>query len=242
MIIHEIRKPVTNITEINLNSRYIVINIGTKGGVLMYTGVIIVGGLIINSNRKVKALLPFGDELLIHRQIKEMEKVCQEIIIVTNQIHDFLPIIDPKYRIITDYSIGKRPLSALYAAFSLAKNEKLWVVGSDMPFISSDAAQILFDKLSESGSDAVIPIINNQRWPLHSVYHKSCITTINRLIKENQNDINKFFQFMNWKAIEETEFLERNININFPYYFDTDEEYKHALQLAYGDSKEIQEV
>lgn len=208
----------------------------------MNTGVILVGGVMPQANGKMKALLPFGDELLIHRQLKEMEKICQEIIVVTNQIHDFLPVIDPKYRIITDYSVGQRPLSALYAGLSLAKHHYLWVVGSDMPFISAEAARLQFQKLQELGSEAVIPIIKNQRWPLHSVYHKSCIKAINRLMKEKQYDLNKLFQYIDWRAMEEEEFMENSINSNFSYYFDTDEEYKHALSMSSGQFEEIQEV
>lgn len=71
----------------------------------MLTGIILAGGDHQRMEGENKALLPIYGELLIQRQIREMESICDEIIIVTNDPKPFLRVVDVSVRIITGKSV-----------------------------------------------------------------------------------------------------------------------------------------
>ena len=50
----------------------------------MLTGAILAGGDNRRMNGEAKALLTFGAEKLIQRQIRQMREICSEMIVVTN--------------------------------------------------------------------------------------------------------------------------------------------------------------
>src|SRR5690242_19745844 len=95
------------------------------------TGVILAGGKNGRMGGSHKALLPFRNEKLVHRQIRILKEICKEIIVVTNEPRTFLPIIDSGVRIITDFYENKGPLGGMHAALSLASHTNVWMVGCD---------------------------------------------------------------------------------------------------------------
>ncbi|MCZ8515254.1 molybdenum cofactor guanylyltransferase [Paenibacillus filicis] len=106
------------------------------------SGVILAGGKNRRMGGSHKALLPFHQEKLVHRQIRRLKQVCTEIILVTNDPKTFLPLVDSDVRIITDYYSGKGPLGGMHAGLSLANHVNVWLIGCDMPFISPQAAKL----------------------------------------------------------------------------------------------------
>lgn len=100
----------------------------------MLTGVILAGGKSRRMGGAHKALLPFHNEMLIHRQIRHLKQLCAEIILVTNEPQAFTSLIDNSIRIITDIYPDTGPLGGMHATFSLsqAKYHDIWLVGCDM--------------------------------------------------------------------------------------------------------------
>ena len=66
----------------------------------MITGVILARDDAHRIEGKKIELLSFGGGSLIHRQIKEMSKICEEIILVTNEPRTYLPEVNSAIRII----------------------------------------------------------------------------------------------------------------------------------------------
>src|SRR5690554_547005 len=112
----------------------------------MLTEVILAGGKNSRMGGQKKALLSFSHERLIERQIRILQRRCNEVIVVTNEPRTLLPILGDTVRIITDFISGKGPLSGMHAAFTLSKNADLWVVACDMPFISLNAADLMWKR------------------------------------------------------------------------------------------------
>lgn len=196
----------------------------------MLTGVILDWDRAQNIDFPVNGFLPFEGELLIERQIKEMSKICEEIILVTNQPMVYLPILDKKIRIITSSSIGKGALSGMYAAFSLSTYNHLWMVNSDMPFICSRAAQFLYDVKQEKEFDAVIPMIKNKVNPYHAVYDKSCLQAIETMLKRNYQNPLEILSQIHWQGISSSQFLEHKIDVTFVYSIKTLQDYQVAIK------------
>lgn len=196
----------------------------------MLKGVILAGGDHSRTGGANKALLPVGGQLMIHRQLEEMSKACEgRTMVVTNEPKDFLGILNASTRLITDFRKGFGLFSGLHAALSLAKTDRIWLVGCDQPYISSEVATYLHDIALKSKADAVIPILDGQVQYLHGIYGKGC-----REVLEEQMDacgIGPWLQGKKLKVryIEEAELLKKKLPINFHYSFKTPQAYREMV-------------
>jgi molybdopterin-guanine dinucleotide biosynthesis protein A len=150
------------------------------------TSLLLAGGLGTRLNGKEKALLPFGDGVLIENTLKILDAVSDEVIISLrdkSQVEYFAPYIQGR-KIVTDTIINAGPLVGILDGFMEATGDYIFVVACDMPFIDSGIINRLFE--IAVGHDAVIPISpRGKKEPLHSVYcRKSLIPLISGSIKQ----------------------------------------------------------
>lgn len=198
----------------------------------MLTGVILAGGQNKRMRGIIKGLLPFGEEKIIHRQIKEMERICSEIILVTNEPKHYLPEVGNHIRIITDYYKDNGPLCGMHAALSLTKANYIWVVACDMPFICSNAAKLLLTARQKGDEDAALPVINGVTYPLHAIYRRSCLETIVKSLENKEYRIEHLINKIRWKRVTDEHFEKENINTRFIIDFNTSREYEELLKLV----------
>lgn len=193
----------------------------------MVTGVILAGGQNRRMNGKKKALLPFRGETLLQRQIEKMRALCAELIVVTNE-----PELFSSYdvKLTTDIFPGKGPLSGMHAAFSEANNVNLWVVGCDMPFISSKAAEAMLIHNEEHRYDAVIPSVEDRLHPLHGIYRKSTADRIFDCITNEEYRVTSFLKKIDWNKVGPDFLNARQVNHNFVLNVNTPEQFKAALE------------
>jgi molybdenum cofactor guanylyltransferase len=155
----------------------------------MITGLILVDG-------SFKSKLPMSDAPHLQEQIQAMRTLCSEIIVVTQEPKPFYHVLDLSVRLITDCLPGKGPLSCLYAGFTLAQFQDVWVANGEWTFLASNAVELLVER-RRSGFDAAIPMINEVNYPLQGVYDRRCaakallilnrgITTAEGLLNEIQ--------------------------------------------------------
>lgn len=180
----------------------------------MLTGLILAGSSETQGDGQMAALLPYQGELLIHIQVREMQQICEEIIVATPDPRPFLKILDPSIRIITDFYRGRGPLGGMYAGFSLSSHPSIWAVGSDMPYISAQAASLLLERKQE-GYEAAIPWIGGVSHPLHAVYDKSCARHIQTLVNNGDNRTASLIRRLNTLDMLEHGFEERGISLEF---------------------------
>jgi len=165
----------------------------------MLTGVILAGGVKRRMNGILKALLPFEGQPLIVRQIDQMRNLCDELMVVTDEPRPLLPVLDPSVRVITDFFKGCGALGGLHAALSLAGNSSVWIVGGDMPFLSSEAAEHMWKRKSE-GLHAVIPRIAGELVPLHGIYDRASTSHMIPLLERGESQILTLLNYIDWRA------------------------------------------
>jgi molybdopterin-guanine dinucleotide biosynthesis protein A len=185
-------------------------------------------GVIIDSEISkgfdtVTGLLKIGDETVIERQVQEMKKVCQEIILVTNQPHAYLPVLGNSIRIITDYYKGTGTLSGMHAALSLAKNDTLWVVTPDMPFLAVDAIKGMMNEKVQSGVQLVVPEWSGNLQLFHGIYDRSCLSVTKELVEEEQLGIMNLLERITFKVIRPADLIACSFRIQ------TLEDYQRVL-------------
>ncbi|TJY41138.1 molybdenum cofactor guanylyltransferase [Cohnella pontilimi] len=195
------------------------------------TGAILAGGPNSGMSGALKALLPIGGEPLIARQIREMRKICGEIIVVTNTPRPFFPVLDHQVRLITDYFPGCGPLGGFHAALHLARNPLVWVVGSDMPFISAEAARRLAEDKTQI-SEAAIPIIGKQPFPLHGVYDKRNADAAAKLLMAGDKRLDAFLGRIPWLGIPADGWTEEDNVGAFTFTIHKPEDYELAGAMA----------
>lgn len=204
----------------------------------MLTGVILAGGKSKRMGGSHKALLPFMGEPLIQRQIRIMRRVCDEIIVVSNDPRPFLSVLEDSVRIITDFYPGKGPLSGMHASFKLATNLYLWVVSCDNPDLSDSAAEVMLTELQRSDHDAVIPFIQGKLLLLHGLYRKHCVNDVESLVLQGSH-VNHLLSHIKWMQVTESEFQNYSVQPEFYSDINTYEEYTQ-FQLHHNHTFEHQ--
>ncbi|WP_028549365.1 molybdenum cofactor guanylyltransferase [Paenibacillus sp. UNC451MF] len=177
----------------------------------MLSGVILAGG----ENGIARALRLIGGEAFIECQIREMQTVCEEIIIVTNEPKMLLPVVPRSTRILTDYYPGYGVLSGLHAAFALSKYGELWVTGSHNPYVYSSSAILkLWERKQLEVVEAVLPVIDEEPDPLGGVYSKSCLEVISELIRKEESRVSELLQRISWIGVQLSGLRSLDINIS----------------------------
>jgi len=147
-----------------------------------------------------KAFLEIGGRVLIEDILEKMARIGDEVIIVTSspQRYDHL-----EARLVGDVYPGKGSLGGIYSGIKAAHNQHSLVVACDMPFL--DLRLLRYMILLSPGQDAVIPRIGEFTEPLHAIYSKQCLQSIERVLAGGSRRIIEFFPEVRVRYIEEQE-------------------------------------
>jgi molybdopterin-guanine dinucleotide biosynthesis protein A len=190
------------------------------------TAVILAGGQGRRMGGMNKALLTFGDETFIERQLQVAKEVSDEIIIVANDREiSTLFQNESTVRVIPDIFIGEGPLAGLHAGLAAASNSVIWLLGCDQPFLNAAAAHLLHNRMASGNYQAALPFIGGRPQPLHAVYRKEVGDIVESLLISGERRFIALLDHIAWYGIEEQEFIEHGISLRFADDIDTPEQY-----------------
>jgi molybdenum cofactor guanylyltransferase len=98
---------------------------------------------------------------------------------------------------------GKSSLGGIYTGLAYTNTVYNLVVGCDMPFLNH--ALISYLVQNAPGYDAIVPRIGKFLEPLHAVYTKNCIATVEKLIEENSLSVNRIFKYVKTRYVDKDE-------------------------------------
>jgi molybdopterin-guanine dinucleotide biosynthesis protein A len=201
----------------------------------MMTGVILAGGLNRRMGGRHKALLPVQDQPLLLRQLTEMSRICNQMIVVSNEPEAFQSLIESNsaymnVQWLSDLYVQKGPLSGIHAAAQAASQEFMWIVGCDMPFISSEAADAMGRLCQDANVDAVIPVMDGKVHPLHGIYSRLVGSEAEVLLKQEQYRLMGLLDHIDWLPAENVFFEKINLSVQFVTNVNTPDEYKSMLE------------
>ncbi len=152
-----------------------------------------------------KALFPFQGKALIANVIEVVEKVTNDIIIITNSAQrlEFLPY--PKYK---DQIPNSGPLGGIYTGLIYARHQLNIVLPCDMPFISVECLKFLIE--NTNGNDITVPYHQNLLEPLCAVYSKKCLPIIRDYLDANNYQVFQFYDKVKTKRLL--------FDFNLPFY------------------------
>jgi len=183
-----------------------------------------------------KALLKINGKTNIERIRDTLKILFDDIILVTNEpeTYDFLGL-----RKVSDQYPGMGPLAGLHAGLQASDYDVNMMVACDMPFVSTELAEVLISLLSHH--DAVIPVIDGRQQPLFSVFHKKAAEAVAESIESGQLRMRQLLDNLDVLYVTEKE-LKGYSNLDFERVFfnmNHPEEYEEAKTWAETDIPRI---
>tara|TARA_B100001146_G_C16199603_1_gene443566 strand:+ start:30 stop:647 length:618 start_codon:yes stop_codon:yes gene_type:complete len=176
------------------------------------TAIILAGG----SNKRINMLKPLinvrGEKILIRINNSIKEIFSQILLVVRKNQNDSITKLgkDLGMEIIEDSEENVGPLAAIYSGLKNSKNNEVFVIGSDYPFLSKDF--ILFMLNLSKNKRSVFIKYDKGINPLHAIYLKTQWETVlrkylqtksifstNKIIQENKNIDKKIIEYNNLK-------------------------------------------
>jgi len=178
-----------------------------------------------------KVLETIGNTSLLERVISRVSLLSSEVIIVTANEPTNLELADyPKLRILCDTYPGKGPIGGIYTGLVTSTSFYNLVVASDMPFLNHNLLHYMI-QLS-ANFDLVVPRVGNLVEPLHAVYTKKCLATIEQMIKQDKLSVNQLFHLVKTRYVEAEE-IERFDPKHLSFFnINTKADLKRARELA----------
>jgi molybdopterin-guanine dinucleotide biosynthesis protein A len=180
------------------------------------TGVILAGG----ENRRMpvtKAFIRIGGKRIIERNVKIMETLFQEVLIVTNSpelyVYLGIPLLGDVYPV-------RGPMTGVLTALLNASQQWIFTSACDMPRINADLIRYMAAK--RGGYEAVVPRPLNRAEPLFTFYSKRLIRHMERAIHAGTTGLQDFLRNKKVKYIPNPELkkidtrLRSFINLNTP--------------------------
>ncbi len=163
--------------------------------------IVLAGG----KNRRLgrsKALESIGGKSIIVRVVERLESLTSHILIVTSREQLNFPVAC-KAEILVDIYPGKGPLGGLYTGLLASRSPRSAVVACDMPFLNQTLLSYMM-QISAS-FDLVVPRLNNMVEPLHAVYSKDCLASIEHLLKLGRLSVLELLTLVNVRYVEAEE-------------------------------------
>jgi len=164
-----------------------------------------------------KAFAELDGSPLIERVIAVLRPVFNELTIITNNPDEYAYLGLPMHE---DLVKGLGPIGGIYTGLEKIRHPSGFFVACDMPFLNENLIRYMASL--NNGFDAVVPKIDWKMEPLHAIYSKDCLPVIIELIAVGECMINKFFQQLKVRFLDEDEIrahdplLRSFYNINKP--------------------------
>ncbi|MEN6390526.1 MAG: molybdenum cofactor guanylyltransferase [Syntrophomonas sp.] len=141
------------------------------------SGIILAGGK--SSRMKFnKAFAEIGGQRIIDILIDKFQKNFAETIIISNEPHLFSNL---GVQVHTDLIPSLGPLSGIHAGLTYARNDRAFVCGCDMPFVSMEIVEYLLSRLGEH--DSAVTEIEGRLQPTAAVYSRRCLPLLNESLE-----------------------------------------------------------
>lgn len=156
-----------------------------------------------------KEYIKIKDEFLVHKQIKELKKIFNEVIVVSNNSEHYnkFDVI-----VVSDILNGSTPLIGLHAGLFHSTNEYSYVIACDMPFINSEYIDYLESKIN--GHDAYVSKYHNYIEPFNAIYNSNIVNTIEDFISNGNYGFQKMVKLLNTLYIPESEVSKYQIDFD----------------------------
>ncbi len=142
-----------------------------------------------------KLALTLGGVPLIQHAYDVLAKTCDEVLIVTSEEspRDY----DLPARFVSDLRPGRNgPLAAMEAGLSAARNDRVFVVAGDAPFLTEELAGFLLEQLSVDGVRVAVPRHGGRLHPLCAAYERNVLVDLSFALNLGVSAVRDFLESM----------------------------------------------
>lgn len=151
-----------------------------------------------------KVFKTVGDRNLLELVIDRVAPLSQETILVTASSNNLTRSDKyPALKIVTDVQPGKGPLGGIYTGLLTSSSFCNLVVASDMPFLNPALLQYMVQVSADF--DIVVPRAGDLVEPLHAIYTKNCLDTMEDLLKSNELPVRRLLTMVRTRYVEAEE-------------------------------------
>ena len=193
------------------------------------SSIILAGGKSSRLGREKHAEVIAGKSL-IERVISRLQPLSTEILLVISQSQSEISFSLPEVKTLVDIYPRKGSLGGIYTGLVNSTHTNNIVVACDMPFLNPDLLGYMIDLSPDF--DIVIPRIGTELEPLHAVYSKNCIAPMKDLIERGHFKIDRFFDSVKVRYIEEKELNRLDPEHMSFFNINTQEDLEKAIMLA----------
>jgi molybdopterin-guanine dinucleotide biosynthesis protein A len=162
---------------------------------MQITGIILAGGQSSRMGTD-KAMLQIDGKTLLKRATEICKPICNEILLSSNK---------PKHEnfgftVIPDVLKNCGPMGGIYSCLKKSETDWNFVISVDSVFVPDDFISFL---ISETGEiDAVVPIHKNGKEPLIALYHKNCLTAIQKKLELKDYKMHHLLDSLNTRYVD----------------------------------------
>src|ERR1700674_5624569 len=141
--------------------------------VMQATLLVLAGGSSRRMGRP-KAWLEVGETTLVRWVVDRLAPAFSDVVVAfaePEQIEELIP-----HRVVFDRKASAGPLAGLEAGLSAARNEVLFAVACDMPYVTPSVAEMA--AAAAQGCDAAIPRVDGRPEPVCAAYRRSALPAI----------------------------------------------------------------
>lgn len=143
-------------------------------------GVVLCGGMSRRMGRD-KASLPFGDETMLGRVVRQLAQVATPIVVVA-AAGQILPALPDETILVRDAVAGRGPWQGIAAGLRTVNTELAFVAGCDGPFLEPGWVRKLAELIGDK--HAAVPFVDDCYQPLAALYRTAIVSEIERLLQE----------------------------------------------------------
>ena len=148
-----------------------------------------------------KGLVQFKSTTLIEFIIGQVKHLSSDLIIVSNKPKDYKKIGFPVYRDVF-HDVGG--LAGLHTGLVNSKNEKILMLGCDMPFHNLDLLNYMIDL--SANFEVVIPKTGEGKYePFRAIYSKANLDLLEKIIKEGNRRMISILEHVNSREVSAEE-------------------------------------
>jgi molybdopterin-guanine dinucleotide biosynthesis protein A len=168
----------------------------------MLSAAILAGGQARRFGGCDKSALVVGGATLMARQVAELGRVSDDILLVG---HRSPPPLPRGVRVVGDRVAGAGPLAGLEAALAAARHAWVAAIACDMPFVSAALVAHLHALAVQTQADVVVPRTERGYHPLCAVYARRCHALAARHLEEGRLRLTELFGPLTVRAVDATE-------------------------------------
>jgi len=187
------------------------------------TAIILAGG----DSRRMgcdKVMLPFDNQPLVQSVISVVQPLFAETILSVREHRAEISL--PQ---ITDRQADGGPLMGLISTLSNITTSWAFVIGCDMPFVSSELVKLLATQ--RAGQQAVVPVVQGKLQPLAAFYERSCVPFMRASYALGDKSLMGAIQHLRVRYISENQMVKVDPELRSFFDLDTPQDLAMAQQL-----------